>query len=196
MTHSRRRRIAESLGALCAAFLIASCGGGSGGNPTAPSGPPTPRLLQQGEFALPAPTDDSVFFALTSVTDPAPGRWEASVDWAISTNTLWMWVADGVCTVEQFAKPVCPFETTCECRFTIRSEVATPKPRVLTIPSAPGGTRTLIVANVGPREEEVEYRVTLTSSNTVSGDSSLVSDAKAGSPSRVLTGRKRAPRPQ
>lgn len=151
-------------------------------------------MLQQGSIALSAPTADSVFFALTTVTDPVAGRWETTVDWTNEANTLWMWVADGVCTVEQFAKPECPDEVTCPCRFAIRSETATPKPRVLSIPGAAGGTRTLIVANLGPREENAQYRVMLTPSGIQTGESAPTRVSTAGSLSGVSIGRKTAMR--
>ncbi len=182
------------ISALCMAVLFAACGKDSEPAPTAPTpAPPAPRLLLQGSFALRAPTDDFVNFALVPVTDATSGLWQANVDWAIETNTLWMWVTDGVCTGEQFARPECPFESTCPCRVTVRSETATPKPRVLTIPGAPGGTRTLIVANLGPREEAVQYSVTLQRSSSLSPLNSLTSAANAGSGSRVSTGWKLAP---
>ena len=107
-------------------------------------------------------------------------------DWLRDTDTLWVWIADGVCTVDQFALPECPSEPSCPCRFVIRSETATPKPRVLTINEAPGGTRTLIVANLGPREETVQYRVTLLSSVR---SETLVSGSEV-SPPRGSHGRK------
>ena len=144
---------------------LASCGDHK--STTGPT-PTTPRLLQQGGWALDPPGEDHAHFAVTTVTDPAAGRWEATVDWTFATNTVWMWVANGACTVEQFALPSCPFEAACPCQFTIRSEVATPKPRVLTIPNAPGGTRTLIIANLGPREESGNYNITLMSSSASS----------------------------
>jgi len=87
------------------------------------------------------------------------------------------WVANGVCTAQQFARDDCPFEATCPCQFTIRSEVATPKPRVLTIPNAPGGTRTLIVVNLGPKEETATYRVMLTPGSTASSVAALSSSS-------------------
>jgi len=139
---------------------------------------------------LPAPTADSYYFAMAAITDQATGRWEATVDWAIPTNTLWMWVANGACTVDQFAKPACPLQASCECQFTVRSETAAPKPRVLSIPNAPGGTRTLIVLNLGPREEAVEYSVTLTPTSIVSGGSALVTSTSSTSGGRVSIGRK------
>lgn len=117
---------------------------------------------------LSAPKDDTVHFSLASITDNTSGRWETTVDWTDPANDLWMWVANGACTAQQFARDDCPFEATCPCQFTIRSEVATPKPRVLNIPNAPGGTRTLIVLNLGPKEETATYRVMLTPGSTAS----------------------------
>ena len=182
----------HAIGASCLAVLLASCGGDAGRSPTAPSPPPAPRVLLQGNFALSAPTENAIQFAVVPVTDSSAGVWEANVDWAIDTNTLWMWVADGVCTAEQFATPDCPFEATCQCRLAVRSESAMPKPRVLTIPGASGGTRTLIVANLGPREEAVRYRVTLQPSSNVSAISSLTSTDGAGA-SALAAGWKAAP---
>jgi hypothetical protein len=150
-------------------------------------------MLLQGKFSLSAPTEDAIQFAVVPVTDSNSGVWEANVDWEIETNTLWMWVADGVCRAEQFAAPECPFEATCQCRLAVRSESAMPKPRVLTIPGASGGTRTLIVANLGPREEAVQYRVTLRPSSSVSAIRSLTSVDGAGATSALSTGWKPAP---
>jgi hypothetical protein len=184
----------HAIGVLCVAVLLASCGGDSERNPTAPSAPPAPRVLVQGNFALSAPTEDAIGFAVVPVTDSSSGVWEANVDWAIDTNTLWMWVADGVCTAEQFATPECPFQSTCQCRLTVRSESATPKPRVLTIPGASGGTRTLIVANLGPRGETVQYRVTLRPSSSASAINPFASFDSAGAAAVVSsTGWKPAP---
>ena len=170
-------------------IVVAACGGDNNSNspaaPTtvtpAPAPAPTPRLVQQGTMNLSAPKDDTVHFSLASITDNASGRWETSVDWTDPANELWMWVANGVCTTQQFARDDCPFEATCPCQFTIRSEVATPKPRVLTIPNAPGGTRTLIVVNLGPKEETATYRVMLTPGSTASSVAALSSSGSGAS---------------
>lgn len=175
---------------VCAVHCITGCGEGSNGGPGSPSPvQPPPRVLQQGSFALAAPDADFVRFALAPITESSGGLWEATVDWASGTNTLWMWVTNGVCTTEQFAKPECPFEAACQCEFAIRSEAATPKPRVLTIPNAPPATRTLIVANLGPLEEMVTYRVMLTPANLHSNAVSQV-DVLGGSRSSVVATKK------
>jgi hypothetical protein len=106
-----------------------------------------------------------VQFAVAPITESSGVLWEATADWTSGSNTLWMWVANGVCTAEEFAKPECPSEAACQCQFAIRSEAGTPKPRVLAIPNATAATRTLIVANLGPGEETVTYRVMVTSAN-------------------------------
>jgi hypothetical protein len=184
-------RIGHRAGAFCVVVLLVSCGGSGSGSPVSPTAGSGPRLLQQGGFSLNAPQDDGgLFFALTTITDPAAGRWEATVNWTFETNTMWMWVANGVCTADQFSRDECPFEASCPCQFTIRSETATPKPRVLTIPNAPGGARTLIVMNLGPREESGTYSVTLTSSSMISGEGAPASSTSSGSASAVSIGRK------
>jgi hypothetical protein len=150
---------------------MASIGVSCGGDSKSPASPtivtaPTPRTIAQGSFALAAPTEDSVFFAVVPITESSTGTWEATVDW--------MYVANGSCTVTQFASEDCPDMAACPCQFTVRSEVATPKPRVLTIPGAPGGTKTLIVVNLGPREDTSSYTVRLTpigTTSVVEGDS-------------------------
>ncbi|HET9359493.1 MAG TPA: hypothetical protein VFO58_07075 [Vicinamibacterales bacterium] len=174
---------------LSASLAVASCGeDGSNGNPVSSTQVSTPRLLREGSFFLAAPDEDFYYYDLVPVTDAASGRWEAAVDWALASNELWMWVATGACTTQQFESPECPFEVSCPCQFAVRSEAATPKPRVLTIPNAQGGTRTLIVLNLGPREDNVTYRVTLTPSTLLGSPPRSVSDDR--SHARVSTGRK------
>jgi len=199
-----RRRFQWALAGLAAVFatiVLMACGGSetnpvSPTVPVSPAPPPAPRLIRQGSVPLAAPTDDSFHFFLTPITDGASGRWDATVDWSNEANTLWIWVADGVCTVDQFSSDACPFDAACPCRFVSRSETATPKPRVLTIPGAAGGTRTLIFANLGPAAETVQYRVTLTgSSAAISGSAQTASVAAAGSDAPMSAARKaRLPR--
>ena len=188
----QRRRFRWALFGLLSLYsliFLVSCGDGPEGNPVSPTrAQPAQRVLQQGSFTLRAPVDDAVYFGVVPVTDSASDSWEANVDWRSEANTMWMWVADGACSVEQFETGGCPFDSSCPCRITIRSETGTPKPRVLTIAGASGGTRTLIVANLGPGEETVQYRVMLTSSAGTAGASvqtTSVTDSR-----RVSTARK------
>lgn len=203
---SPQRFALRRLGLLCsvaAVLVLAACGGdSSSSSPAAPTTvppapapapappPPSPRLVQQGTMNISAPQGDSVYFSVAPITDNTAGRWEATVDWLDPANELWMWVANGVCTAQQFARDDCPFEATCPCQFAIRSEVATPKPRVLSLPNAAGGTRTLIVVNLGPKEETATYRVMLTPASTAQAVRAL-SSPEPGVVSGQKTMRKR-----
>ena len=178
---------------LMLALLGSVAGCGDSDSPTSPTpAAPTPRTIAQGGFSLQAPTAEAVFFGAVVVTDPSPGNWEATVDWTFATNMVWMYVANGTCTAEQFASDACPDTPACPCQFTVRSEVATPKPRILSIPNAPGGTRTLIVLNLGPREESGTYAVRLTP--TTQTFDSIESSGTPAQPHRVVVGRKKLPR--
>ncbi len=198
-----RRRFRWALAGLSAVFtaiVLVACGGSETNpvsptvpvSPAPPPAPPVPRLIQQGTVPMDAPTNDAFHFFLTPITDGASGRWDATVDWSNEANTLWIWVADGVCTVDQFSSDACPLDAACPCRFVSRSEAPTPKPRVLSIPAAAGGTRTLIVANLGPGAETVQYRVTVTASNAGTAGSAQTASAAAatGSEAPVSTARK------
>jgi hypothetical protein len=73
------------------------------------------------------------------------------------------------------------WRASCPCQFVVRSETTAPKPRVLTIEGAQGGTRTLILINLGPREESVTYRVMLaTRSGSLAGAQSALSAGARG----------------
>jgi hypothetical protein len=187
-----RRRFRWALAGLAAVFttiVLVACGGSdtnpvSPTVPATPAPPPAPRLIRQGSVPMDAPTDDAFHFFLIPITDAASGRWDATVDWSDEANTLWVWVADGVCSVDQFASDTCPFDAACPCRFVSRSESAKPKPRALTIPAAAGGTRTLIFANLGPGAETVQYRVTLTASNAATTSSAQTASVAPASTAR------------
>ena len=70
--------------------VIAACGDGNGGNPASPSPVRVTRVLQEGGFNLDPAGEDHVHFALVSVSDPAPGRWQATVDWTFASSELWI----------------------------------------------------------------------------------------------------------
>ena len=151
--------------AIAALILLAACSDSDSDSSSSPTrvGASSPRVVQQGSFTLPAPTADAVYFDLATITDASSGKWEATVDWTNAGNELWMWVTNGACTADQFAREDCPFETTCPCQFGARSEMATPKPRLLTLSNASAGAHSLIIANLGPSDETASYQVTMTS---------------------------------
>jgi hypothetical protein len=72
----------------------------------------------------------------------------------------------------------------------VRSEVATPKLRVLTVTNPASTTRTLIVMNLGPREETASYIVRLTPNSTTSATDGAAAGAQTSAVSHIVTGRK------
>ena len=155
--------------AMCAGVWLASCGGGGGGGtPATPTATPTPgpvrTVVAQGSYSLSAPeADGTTFFRRTRFETTRVGTFEVTVDWTHASDTLWMYLADGECTSDQFASDECP-GTSCPCRFVVESEVDATKPRVLTVPNAAAGVRTMIVWNQGPQEEACSYQAVLISS--------------------------------
>ena len=165
--------------------------------PVSPAPPPAPRLIRQG--SVPLGSTDGRFLSLLS--DPHHRRRFGSMgrdgELGVSgQHPLDLGGRQGC--VRPTSSPAMHARSTrlAQCRFVSRSETATPKPRVLTIPGA-GGTRTLIFANLGPGAETVQYRVTLTgSSAATSGSAQTASVAAAtGNVAPVSTARKaRLPR--
>lgn len=154
------------LGVALLATMLSSCGGAS--TPSSPSAGfgTAGREVTSGTMLIGQPAEGFAYFDLVTV-DTARGKLEATVDWQKSSNTLWMWVTDGACTEEQFENPACPHSTGCACKMVASSEVSSPKPRVLTVPSASSGAHTLIILNLGPGQEEAKYSVTLAASQSL-----------------------------
>ncbi len=160
------------VGALAlAAAALAWLGGCGDGGTTPPTPVPTPTpapvraVVAQGSFRISEPGSDHTHYNDASINTAATGTLDITVDWTYPTNTLWMYVAEGNCT--DFSNLDCPGGPTCGCRFSVTSQVETPKPRVLTAANASPGVRTLIVWNLGPKEESVSYQAVLTT--TVAG---------------------------
>ncbi|SRR5712691_10481296 len=159
-----RTRVFCKLAALWLTLVLPGCGGGGG--PTTSSTPtpvpgPVRTLVTQGSATLLPPDANSTHFRALPFTTSTKGTVEATVDWTFPTNTVWMFIATGSCSAEQFALLACPDDPGCPCQFAARSETSTPKPRVLTVPDAAAGTYTLVVWNLGPREESFTYQVIL-----------------------------------
>ena len=146
-----KRVLATSVLGVC----IAACGGKSTTAPT-----PVRTVFATGQTALVAPdAQGNAQFADVPFTTSAVGTLEATVDWTFPTNTIWVFLASGSCTVPQFQQ--CPGPG-CQCQFAVSSMTSAPKPRVLTVPGAAAGNYALIIWNLGPREESVNYQLALT----------------------------------
>jgi hypothetical protein len=100
--------------AVSAGVWLASCGGGGGGGtPVTPTATPTPgpvrTVVAQGSYSLSAPeADGTTFFRRTRFETTRVGAFEVTVDWTYASNTVWMYLADGECTADQFASDECP----------------------------------------------------------------------------------------
>lgn len=143
----------------------AGCGGGGGSTtPTPVTQPPAPvrALVSQGATQVPAPPDpDGFFFGLVPFTTSDTGTIEARVDWTFANNTVYVFLTAGPCTVTQFEHPDCPGGPGCQCTMAISSTPSNPKPRILSAPNDAPGTRALIFANLGPREESFSWEIVL-----------------------------------
>jgi hypothetical protein len=160
----------KAAAAFLAAWSIASfwsCGGEEARTPTGPVVTRTPAgsartVVAQGGFSVYAPGNDLTSFLYSQFTTNQTGDLEATIDWTDASDELWMYIAEGACTADQFETDACPGPE-CPCKFSASSEEAIPKPRVLKIASAGPGTRTLIIWSLRPKPDAVSYQVVLTS---------------------------------
>jgi hypothetical protein len=174
----------EALAVAVAALLVASsCGGGGSGTPTPVSTPtpaPVETIVKQGSYSIPAPEEDGFsYYGSDLITTSATGRLVTTVNWTYASNSVWMYIAEGDCTGDQFDNLDCPGGPTCECLFTAASEQDSPKPRALTVTNASAGTRTLITWNRGPQEESISYQAVLTANAVGSSAADSASAATA-----------------
>ncbi len=156
---------AAALLAACTIVSFCSCGGGGAYTPTSPvvTPPPAPvrTVVAQGGYSLYAPASGLTSFLYSQFTTTRTGEIEATVDWTNAGDELWMYISEGVCTADQFETDDCPGPD-CPCKFSVASEVASPKPRVLNIPNASAGTRTLIIWSLQAMADDLRYQVVLT----------------------------------
>ena len=182
------RRVEAVAVAVAALGWLGSCGGS--GTPTTvatPTPAPVRSVVGQGSFTIGAPDEDFTYYEYAVINTTSTGTLETTVNWTYPSNTVWMYMAEGDCTEDKFDNDDCPGGPTCACRFSVLSEVNTPKPRVLTVRNASPGMRTLIVWNLGPQEESCTYESALTT--TVGGLTPAAAHSAA-----VETARKRMPR--
>lgn len=117
------------------ACSLPGCGGGDGATTPTPT-VPTPRpkvrsVILEGSFSLSSFTFIRRPFALAST-----GILDVTVDWTFASSNVWVYVAQGECSIEQFQMR---FQQD-TCNFVVRSETNVPKPRMLELATAPAGT--------------------------------------------------------
>ena len=129
-------------------------------SPTAPS----PSLIIQGEEALLAPPNPMGGTTLVKwdFTTPTAGTVDVTIAYLYDTSKIHVWVTDRLCNKYQFERDEC---------FYLTKSLDGPRPRTLTASGVNKGTYSLFVANDGPFDEVVGYKVTLLPAS--SGDGRL-----------------------
>ena len=145
--------------------------------PPTPSASPTappPSLLIQGEEPLLAPPNPIGGTTLVKwdFTTPAAGTVDVTIGYLYDTSKIHVWVTDRLCNKWQFERDEC---------FYLAKSIEGPRPRTLSASAVKTGTYTLFVANDGPHDEVVTYKVTLLPGSN--GDGRLPTGASA-SPAR------------
>jgi len=89
-----------------------------------------------------------------SITTPATGHLEVTVDWLLASDFVSVALAQAPCSVDQLSNSACDV---------LFSQFSPPKPLANSTSLLRAGTYTLIVANLNPIPESVSTQVVLTS---------------------------------
>jgi len=158
LSASRGARLA---GVVFGLALLAACGdGGSVVAPPTPApptpAPPTPppaTLVIQGQEPLDAPKAvGGTRVAKWDFTTPAAGTLEVTVSYLRGDSRILVWVTDRPCSPAQFERDECGY---------LAKSLEGGSPRRLTAAGVPAGGYSLFVANDGPNDEQIGYRVTI-----------------------------------
>jgi hypothetical protein len=156
MVRDRKRRrhspLLDLFPVLTALALLTDCGGNAAA-PTSGTAAPVTQVLLEGNDSLAVEYVNGMYFT----TDRA-GVIDVSVDYTHDDSRIVVWIAKGQCTFDQFKAETCTYSAT---SFTGG------KPRKISVTGAAAGTYTLIVGNGGPRDEQISYKITLTSPGNV-----------------------------
>jgi hypothetical protein len=106
----------------------------------------------QGEELLTAPTGKGTRIAKWDVSLPVPGTLEATITYVHAESQIGVWITDRQCTLWQFDRDEC---------FYLTKSLEGQSPRTLRANGVGAGDYSLFVANDGPHDEEIGYRVTL-----------------------------------
>jgi hypothetical protein len=120
--------------------------------------PPTPTpatVVLDGQQAFPAPPNPRGGTTLGNwnFTTPADGTVAVTISYLYDTSKILVWVTDRACNKWQFERD--------ECNYLAKSAEGA-RPRQLTAPGVKAGEYSLFVANDGPYDEQVGYKVTVT----------------------------------
>ncbi len=159
MTNVRSRLCTRMAGVGLLVALVA-CGDGSSVTTPPTPAPPTPvapttppaSLVIEGQEVLTAPTGKGSRVVKWDLALPVPGTLEVTISYQHDGSRILVWVTDRVCNYWQFERDEC---------FYITKSLEGPRPRTLTATGVKAGSYSLFVANDGPHDEQIGYRVTL-----------------------------------
>jgi len=143
-------------------LALAACGdNASVTTPPTPAPPtpvpptPTPAVVvlegQQELLAPPNPKGGTTIGNWDFAT-PVDGTLDVTVSYVNDSSQILVWVTDRVCNKWQFERD--------ECNYLAQS-LEGPRPRTLTVPGVKAGGYSLFVANDGPNDEQIGYKVAL-----------------------------------
>jgi hypothetical protein len=146
--------------ALSAVVTLSGCGGGSSPTVTpTPTPIPTPRppvvVLGDSWTAMPANSAGAEGFDIAST-----GTIDATINYTYDDTVLAVWIAKGSCEFEQWLADACQY---------VATSMAGSRPRRVSATGQSAGTYTLIIWNVGPREEALSFQVVFTAAASASG---------------------------
>jgi hypothetical protein len=118
----------------------------------APSTPPPGSLVMEGEEPVTAPTGKGTRIVKWDVSLPVSGTLEATIGYLHDDSQIGVWITDRQCTLWQFDRDEC---------FYLTKSLEGPRPRTLRATGVRAGDYSLFVANDGPHDEQIAYRVTL-----------------------------------
>jgi hypothetical protein len=150
------RDLIRSVLALGLVAGLAACGseGTIPTTPTTPASTPTPAptatpaaVVVQGSDKLPARQVLNFDFTTT-----AKGTVEVAVDYTFADSQILVWLTDRQCSPQLFQSDSCTY---------LAKSLDGARPRVISAPGVAAGTYSVFVANDGPRDEQVGWKVTL-----------------------------------
>jgi hypothetical protein len=165
----RRISLLRLFGSVSSLVMLAACGSSTPAAPAPIQVVTNTRLVVEGSDSL------DVNFAIgTYFTTDRAGVIDVTVDYTSAGSQILVWIARGECTEEQFQDEQCNYGAT---------SFSGDKPRKVSITGAAAGTYTLIVANLGPDEEQISFRGMLTSTGNAARAEGLTTSSagKTGS---------------
>jgi hypothetical protein len=146
-------RVASRLAAAAVLALLAACGG-DGITDQPPPTPPPPTPPPPRVVAERSGVSIAVGFGYGTYFDTsATGTIDATVDYTHADSSVLVWIAKGQCTGEQWVANQCTY---------VATSFSGGKPRKVTATGQTAGTYTLIVGNLGPKDEAVSMQVVFT----------------------------------